>query len=1206
MSIISTRYGKMRIIEADNVVSHALTLYGEWAQDELRLLERIIVPGMCVLDIGAFIGTHTLAFSEFVGQRGSVYSFEPRKEIFTILSENMSLNNCGNVTALNMGLAEKEQTLNLRSLDISEGINFGGLALDEHVSSLNDNTYQVHVSTIDSLDIAKIDVLKLDVEGMERKVLDGAIRTILRDRPVIFCECNSLVAGNEILVFCEAVGYETYGFLAFAYNPNNFNATTENFFGTAKELALVLLPQEKHVEILKQLTGTNLVPIKNLEDLVLPLLHKPQYAYEVLAHTAPNSLLGIDFPSPSLSERDGQITNLNQAVAERDEYIVHLNQGITYRDGQITNLSQAVAERDSQIANFNQAVAERDGQITNLNQAVAERDEYIAHLNQGITYRDGQITNLSQAIAERDIYTQRLINSKSWLITKPIRWVGRVGRGDFIAALAPIKKRLRLGNTPLSTSRIAAEPNSTLSDSFIVTASPIKCTHPVSVILPVYRGVEMTKGCILAAMPSILAIPNAHIVVINDASPDVGMQEMLEALADQYPNVMVLLKNEENLGFVGTVNRGLAYFSQHDAVLLNSDVIVPQDWLSRLVDEAYSRANIGTVTPFSNNATICSFPHFLQENPQPFDLDVNSIDAVFRATKLPCIQAPTGVGFCMYIRRDCLNQIGYLNQEKFGKGYGEENDLCQRALKSGWLNIISPNIYAYHQGAVSFSSDKQALVDRAMQVIEELHPNYHTDVQKFIQHDPLKNVRIARYIQLLSITPIPKVLHISHAIGGGVGQHIEELAQYFDPHIAHILLTPHGKNGSVSISFDIDNSCDKLIFNMPDEYFSMLELLKAVCISAVHFHHTIGLDAKILDLPRDLDVTYLLSVHDYYWMDANPTLTDATGKYSCGYSGTQHNPLYPFPKGITLDVWQARLRPLIEGADCVIFPSNAAKIIFNNVYQPSNAVVAPHIEARLNVNRMPCIFTKKNQYTIGVLGAVSREKGADLLEDIAVDSKSLGFALTFKLLGYAYKPLKALDATGPYRVHQLANLIQEHGLDIVFFPAQWPETYSYTLSFALDSGLPIIAPNIGAFPERLSGRQNVLIFDHLTPATELLNQINVFIQKLSVGARIFAPNFEGDKSKHDFYTNDYISIVARDLNVLDVKKTRPFELDFIQIISSSRGRKKSHREAALRVLWSLYMNPSFRWFNHAIPYVVRRFIKRSLSHSAIHDITNHK
>ena len=166
---------------------------------------------------------------------------------------------------------------------------------------------------------------------------------------------------------------------------------------------------------------------------------------------------------------------------------------------------------------------------------------------------------------------------------------------------------------------------------------PLKPTNPVAVILPVYRDVEMTKRCILAAMPSVLSDPNAKFLAIDDASPSEGMQEMLKQLSLKWPNKFLLLKNEKNLGFVRTVNRGLAHFSEYDVVLLNSDVIVPQDWLSRLVDEAYSIANAGTVTPFSNNATICSFPYFLQNNAQPFDLDVDVIDAVFRQKKLPCI-----------------------------------------------------------------------------------------------------------------------------------------------------------------------------------------------------------------------------------------------------------------------------------------------------------------------------------------------------------------------------------------------------------------------------------------------------------------------------------------------------------------------------------------------------------------------------------------
>ncbi len=884
--------------------------------------------------------------------------------------------------------------------------------------------------------------------------------------------------------------------------------------------------------------------------------------------------------------------------------ILNLSQAVAERDAQIANFTQAAAERDAQIANFTQAVAvaERDAQIANFTQAAAERDAQIANFTQAVAERDAQIANFTQAAAERDAYIRTLVGSKSWLITKPMRWAGRVMRGDFVATMAPIKKALHLSNSAELSSPAPVDDNSAQACGGFVIPSPIKPTHPVAVILPVYRGVEMTMRCILAAMPGILAVPGSRLIAINDASPDVGMQEMLEQLATQWPNMFVVLKNESNLGFVGTVNRGFAYFPRHDALLLNSDVIVPQDWLSRLIDEAYSRADIGTVTPFSNNATICSFPHFLQENTPPFNLDVDSIDAVFRHAKLPCIEAPTGVGFCMYIRRACLDETGYLNQEKFGRGYGEENDLCQRALKSGWRNIISPNLYAYHEGGVSFSSDKQALVDSAMRVIDTLHPNYHADIQKFIKADPLKAARVARHIQLLSTIDVPKVLHISHAIGGGVGQHVEELAQYFYQRAAHVLLAPYGGNGAVSISFGVDQYVDKFVFNIPEGYVDMVELLKATGISAVHFHHTVGIDSKILDLPHDLGVTHLLTVHDFFWLNGNPTLTDENGKYPGCYSDKQHNPLYPLPDGLTSETFRAPLHQLIGSAACIIFPSNATKLLFGNVFPLGNAIVAPHVEIDRDISKKPRMFTRKESYTIGVLGAIGREKGADLLEELAVMAKSLGMPFNFKLLGYAYRPLKVVETTGPYSSGELVDLIRRHELDIIFFPAQWPETYSYTLSYALDSGLPIIAPDIGAFPERLSGRSNTMLFKHLTPAEELLDKIKFFSENLEKDISVMAQLFECNNFKCNFYSGDYLSIVSRDLNVLEGAKTMPFKRVTMPITNDSQIKDIGWRETVLRVVWKLYMNPSTRWASSLIPFSVRRAVKRFLSNRPMHEV----
>lgn len=352
MSSISTKYGKMHIIDSDKVVSQSLTLYGEWADDELNLLAQIISPEMCVLDVGAFIGTHSLAFSKFVGNQGKVYSFEPRREIYAILVENLATNECNNVTALNMGLDEKKSILDLPSIDINELVNFGGLALDSDFCSPNSVTYQVDISTLDGLGIEQIDIIKLDVEGMERNVLNGAIDTITQCRPIIFCECNSLASGNEILAFCQARQYDTYGFLASAYNPNNFNAVKNNIFEDAKELALLLIPQEKAAQTLSKIANSPLLPINTIEDLVLPLLHKPQYSYEVLVNTATYSALGINFPSPIL-------TDFQQIIEKQHEAIANLSQVISERDDQITTLQQWQAELHNEIQLFRSSTSWR-------------------------------------------------------------------------------------------------------------------------------------------------------------------------------------------------------------------------------------------------------------------------------------------------------------------------------------------------------------------------------------------------------------------------------------------------------------------------------------------------------------------------------------------------------------------------------------------------------------------------------------------------------------------------------------------------------------------------------------------------------------------------------------------------------------------------------------------------------------------------------
>ena len=171
-----------------------------------------------------------------------------------------------------------------------------------------------------------------------------------------------------------------------------------------------------------------------------------------------------------------------------------------------------------------------------------------------------------------------------------------------------------------------------------------------------------------------------------------------------------------------------------DIVLLNADTAVPPGWLDRLRQAAYSNEWIGTVTPFSNNATLCSYPLPQLANGLPQGHDVASLDAAFQAANPGLrLDLPTAVGFCMYIRRDCLEMVGSFDERHFGRGYGEETDFCMRAAKRGWRNVVAADVFVYHEGGGSFGTAAADLRTRAAARMRELHPEYGPTVERFLE-----------------------------------------------------------------------------------------------------------------------------------------------------------------------------------------------------------------------------------------------------------------------------------------------------------------------------------------------------------------------------------------------------------------------------------------------------------------------------------------
>ncbi|EIJ35972.1 FkbM family methyltransferase [Thiothrix nivea] len=1123
MSIIQTRYGEFNIIDTDSVISASLRLYGEWAQNEIDLLAHFIQPGAVVVDVGAFIGTHARAFSVLVGPSGKVLSFEPRHATYAVLAENARLASAQNIQAINLALGATEIRVTVPPLHFADHSNFGAAQLDT-LGQQSDTGETIQITALDAFQLDQLDFIKIDVEGMEIAVLNGAKETVERCRPIIFAECNSLEASLPIIQWCQEKQYLLYGVISPAYNPHNFATDAENMFSVAQETGMLLVPAERDVQYADILLQQQLPPLKTADDLVLLLLHKPQYPHEVLAQGAAAQQLSLLYPS-----------------VQADMH------------------HQVIVERDAQIGNFSRMMAERDSQILTLN------------------------TQLDS-----------LLSSKSWRMTKPIRLAGQVYREVFPRVLAFVRQTVDSGQP-------AGEGNPV--------HHPVTRTHPVAVVLPVYRDTALTQSCIESAMPGIQELADAILVIVNDASPEPEMAVMLAKLALRWPEKVEVLTNGRNLGFVATVNRGMRAHEHHDVVLLNSDVILPQGWLERLAVEAYSRPKVGTVTPLSNNTTICTFPEFLQENPLPFGLSIDEVDAAFRVGRLPNIEAPTGIGFCMYIRRHCLVEVGYFNEERFGRGYGEENDFCQRALRQGWVNLITPNLYAFHKGGVSFGAEKALLVENAMAVIDGLHPNYHRDIQGFIRRDPLKEARLLRLMQLLSTVSIPKVLHVSHGLGGGVEQHIMELADYhYSKNLAFpLILTPLGTGEHCTLRFGYKLTADDLLIRLPEDAELLVEVLRSVGVSLLHFHHVLHVPSFLRQLPQQLQLPYYLTIHDFYLLNGNPTLTDERGIFvECDVDALL-NPLYPLPEGVTPEMWRDKHRGFVEGAERVIFPSADTRRLFGSSFIIRHPVVVHHLEAVRDIARRPEPFTPKQAYVVGVLGALGKEKGADYLEEIARCASDAGMPLAFVLIGYAYRSLDKVKTTGLYKTDETLGLIHKQECDLLLFPARWPETYSYTLSHALESGLPIVAPMLGAFPERLVGRDQVMLFEHWTPPSVLLEQLLAFITALETDPVCSGFSPAANQFPPRFYAMDYVENMVGSSSpggVIVLDAIPQVNLKTRDSFHSTGGR--SLRESVLYGIWRLYYSPGMAKVTAVIPYGLRQrlrhWVKQALSKRPMSEI----
>lgn len=254
-----------------------------------------------------------------------------------------------------------------------------------------------------------------------------------------------------------------------------------------------------------------------------------------------------------------------------------------------------------------------------------------------------------------------------------------------------------------------------------------------SIIVPVHNASYELNRCLESLAATIPE--DAEVIIIDDASEEAAVGQVLAHWEQQTGKHWRFRFQQENLGFIATVNRGMQ-MTTGDVVLLNSDTEVTQGWLEGLQRCLASDRSIATATPWTNNGEIVSIPGFCEVNPPPQDREI--VARIIARTGLAAYpDLPTAVGFCMAISRQALDQLGLFDEEAFGKGYGEENDFSMRAQHVGKRNVLCDDVYVVHLGGKSFGPLGLKPDESSMQRLLAMHPTYLEQVQTFIAQDPL-------------------------------------------------------------------------------------------------------------------------------------------------------------------------------------------------------------------------------------------------------------------------------------------------------------------------------------------------------------------------------------------------------------------------------------------------------------------------------------
>lgn len=499
----------------------------------------------------------------------------------------------------------------------------------------------------------------------------------------------------------------------------------------------------------------------------------------------------------------------------------------------------------------------------------------------------------------------------------------------------------------------------------------------VDIIMPVYNAYDDLKVC-LESLYANTDLNGNRLIIINDKSSDERISPFLEEQMRQGGNILVI-HNEKNMGFSANINAGISQSDENDIILLNSDTVLTSGWLEKIVKCAYSSPSIGTVTPLSNNATLCSIPEFCEENVLPEGLNLDeTADIVERHSLKKYPRISVANGFCMFVKREVIHDIGYFDAETFGRGYGEENDFCNRAEQVGYINVMCDDTYIYHSGTKSFASqEKEEYIRQHDQILRKRYPVQMRENDIYVRDNPNHVINDNFKMWFNICNKKRNILYVLHSDFradcadnvGGTQFHVKDLKESFKDEAnvfvlsrdnCFLQLTAYIGDREYSFRFFAGENGEFPVISSRKIREVMGKILASFGIDIVHVHHTSGTSMDIFSLCRGMGIPIYFTAHDFYCVCPSEKLLDFSWNVCDGHIDMEHcRECLGRQKGIServdfISIWREKWSEAFGICEKIFTPSESAKNIIAGIYPdiPDKVMVIEH-GMRANY---PCYF----------------------------------------------------------------------------------------------------------------------------------------------------------------------------------------------------------------------------------------------------------